>query len=150
MTLNFTVLSQLWSLITSRHAFRWSWNFQKLMQVRYTLDLRTFQVKILPPEITKTWEFAILGGNLGAWEPIWISMVFYDFVDFWNCQLLPLENEFLQKFWTINAHNKFTIKHWEKICMKFVEGFSGLFCINITWYYGNLNVKCLFWWYLLK
>ena len=26
--------------------------------------------KILPPEITKTWEIAILGGTLGAWEPM--------------------------------------------------------------------------------
>ena len=36
LTLNFTFLGQLGSLITSRHAFRSSWNFQKLMQVRYT------------------------------------------------------------------------------------------------------------------
>ena len=35
MTLSFTFLGQLGSLITSRHAFRSSWNFQKLMQVRY-------------------------------------------------------------------------------------------------------------------
>ena len=26
--------------------------------------------KILPPEITKLWETAILGGTLGAWEPM--------------------------------------------------------------------------------
>ena len=39
----------LGSLITSKHAFRWSWNFQKLMQDRYTSDLRTFEVaKIFP------------------------------------------------------------------------------------------------------
>ena len=25
--------------------------------------------------------------------------------------------------------------------MNFAKGFSGLFCINITWHYGNLNVK---------
>ena len=31
-------------VITSRHAFRSSQNFQKLMQARYTSDLRTFQV----------------------------------------------------------------------------------------------------------
>ena len=103
---------------TSRHAFR-SWIFQKLMQVRYTSDLRTWKkntmwniffqfmalsissikelllkpseiqwnitgtlpgklrrkiswalsYKIFPPEITKTWEMAILGGTLGTWEP---------------------------------------------------------------------------------
>ena len=36
LTLNFT--------FSGRHAFRSSLNFQKLMQVRYTSDLRTFQV----------------------------------------------------------------------------------------------------------
>ena len=44
--------------------------------------------KILPPEITKTWEIAIFGGTLGAWEPMWNSMVFYDFVNFWKFQPL--------------------------------------------------------------
>ena len=38
--------------------------------------------KILPLEITKTGEIAIFGGTLGAWEPMWNSMVFYDFVNF--------------------------------------------------------------------
>ena len=27
---------------------------------------------------------------------------------------------------------------------KFVKGFHGLFCINITWHYDNLKVKCPF------
>ena len=44
LTLNLTFSGQLGSLITSRHAFRSSQNFQKLMQVRYTSDLVTFQV----------------------------------------------------------------------------------------------------------
>ena len=38
----------------------------------------------------------------------------------------------------------------KKIYVKFAEGFSGIFCINITWHYGNLNVKCFIWWYPLK
>ena len=38
--------------------------------------------KILPPEITKTWEIAILGGTLWAWEPLWSSMVFKWFCEF--------------------------------------------------------------------
>ena len=38
----------------------------------------------------------------------------------------------------------------KKFYVKFVKDFSGLFCINITWHHGNLNVKCFFWWYLLK
>ena len=37
-------LRQLGSLITSRHAVTLSSNFQKLMRVRYTSGLRTFQV----------------------------------------------------------------------------------------------------------
>ena len=51
----------------------------------------------------------------------------------------PPENEFLQKFCTINAHNneEFTIKPSEKkIYVKFVEGFSGLFCISTV-----LNIR---------
>ena len=44
--------------------------------------------KILPPEITKMWEIAILGGTFGTWEPMWNSMVFYDFVNFWKFQPL--------------------------------------------------------------
>ena len=44
--------------------------------------------KILPPEITKMWEIAILGGTLGAWEPMWNFMLFYDFVNFWKFQPL--------------------------------------------------------------
>ena len=43
-TQHFKFLGQLGWLITSRHTFRSSWNFQKLMKVRYTFDLRTFQV----------------------------------------------------------------------------------------------------------
>ena len=149
LALNFTFSGQLGSLITSRHAFRSSWNFQKLMQVRYIYfwlkDISGFEnflskirgliklnkktmsnvffqflmlnissikellhksseiqwnitetlprklkrkiswalsYKILPPEITKMWEIAILG----AWEPMWNSMVFYDFVNFWKFQ----------------------------------------------------------------
>ena len=30
----------------------------------------------------------------------------------------------------------------KKIYVKFLEGFSGLFCINITWFHGDLNLKC--------
>ena len=41
--------------------------------------------KILPPEITKMWEIAILGGTLGAWEPVWNSMVFL-----WFCEFLKV------------------------------------------------------------
>ena len=44
LTLNFTYSGQLGSLITSRHAFRLSLNFHKLMQVIYTSDSETFQV----------------------------------------------------------------------------------------------------------
>ena len=30
----------------------------------------------------------------------------------------------------------------KKFHVKFVEGFYDIFSINITWPYGNLNVKC--------
>ena len=45
----------------------------------------TLSYKILPPEITKMWEIAILGGTLGAWEPMWNSMVFL-----WFCEFLKV------------------------------------------------------------
>ena len=41
--------------------------------------------KILSPEITKTWEIAILGGTLGTWEPMWNSVVFL-----WFCEFLKV------------------------------------------------------------
>ena len=44
--------------------------------------------KILPPEITNAWEIAIFVGNLGAQEPMWNSIVFYDFVNDWKFQPL--------------------------------------------------------------
>ena len=47
--------------------------------------------KILPPEITKMWGIAISGGIWGAWEPMWNSMVFYDFLNFWKFQSLSFD-----------------------------------------------------------
>ena len=44
LTLNFTFSGQLGSLITSRHAFRSSRNFEKLMQVRYTSGYKNFRL----------------------------------------------------------------------------------------------------------
>ena len=49
-------MGQLRSLITSRHVFRSSWSFQKLMQVRYTSGLRKFLVlKIFFPRSDGSW-----------------------------------------------------------------------------------------------
>ena len=42
--INFRFWGQFRSLTTFRYIFRWSWNFQKSMQVRFTSDLRRFQV----------------------------------------------------------------------------------------------------------
>ena len=47
--------------------------------------------KILPPEITKMWGIAISEGIWGAWEPMWNSMVFYDFLNFWKFQSLSFD-----------------------------------------------------------
>ena len=44
--------------------------------------------EILPPEITKMWEIAIFGVVLGVSKPMWDSMVFYDFMNFWKFQPL--------------------------------------------------------------
>ena len=47
--------------------------------------------KILPPEITKMWGIAISEGIWGAWEPMWNSMGFYDFLNFWKFQSLSFD-----------------------------------------------------------
>ena len=55
-------------------------------------------------------------GNLKFWQIFWKEkLIFISEMPFFL--LLPPENESLQLFWTINAHNneQFTIKHWEKI-----------------------------------
>ena len=39
-------------------------------------DYWALSYKILSPEITKTWEIAILGGTFGTLEPMWNSKVF--------------------------------------------------------------------------
>ena len=64
----------------------------------------------------------------------------------------PPKNEFLSKFWTISSHNnaEIAIKHGKKFYVKFMKDFSGLFCINTTRHYENLNIKFFLWWYPLK
>ena len=63
--------------------------------------------KILPAEIRKTWEIAIFGGTLGAWESMWNSMVF---LWFWISESFSLyllvENRFILKlgFFTYFDH----------------------------------------------
>ena len=114
------------------------WNVRKIKH--YSHKVLNLQVYLIVLVLTH--------GNLQFW---WIfckeNKIFITGIPFFLT--LPPENEFLQTFWTINARNneEFTIKHWEKKYVKFVKDFHGLFCINITWHYGNLNVKCFFWWY---
>ena len=46
--------------------------------------------KVLPPEITKTWKIAFLGGGV-LWGPgNQCEMIFHDFVNFWKFQPLSL------------------------------------------------------------
>ena len=47
--------------------------------------------------------------------------------------LLPPENVFIQKFWTINGHKneEFTTKHWKKFYVKFAVGFLA-FSVSIS------------------
>ena len=87
--------------------------------------------KILPPEITKTWEITILGGTLGAWEPMWNSMA-YDFLDFWKFQ--PLS--FLVK-------NRFNFKLGFFTYLEYISGgiIKKTFYIQITIAPGNIDAK---------
>ena len=92
-----------------------------------------FSYKLLHPEITKTWEIATLGvlcgsGNQCGIQWFFMILLFSESFSHWAIffkekvifitgmlffLLLPPENEFLQKFWTMNAHNneEFTFKH---------------------------------------
>ena len=66
--------------------------------------------------------------------------------------ILPSKNEFLSKFWTISDHNneEIIIKHGKKNYVKFMKGFSGVFCINIARHQENMNMKSFLWRYFLK
>ena len=82
------------------------WNISKIKHHSYeVLNLQVYLIVLV-----------LTHGNLQFWG---ISckekVIFIRGMPFFL--LLPLESEFLQKFWTINAHNneEFTIKHWEKI-----------------------------------
>ena len=55
--------------------------------------------------------------GVNSWKPVILG-------DFWQRK---------GDFYYANNNEEFTIKHREKILnLKFVEGFSELFCINIT------------------
>ena len=65
------------------------WNITGILPEK--LKLKFFwalSYKKLPPEVTKTWEIAIFGGIFVAFKPMWNSMAFYDFVNFWKVQPL--------------------------------------------------------------
>ena len=103
-TLNFTISGQLGRLITSRQAFRLSWNFQKLMQVRYTPDLRAFQ-------FVKISFFPRSGGSLNCKKkPMWNVFSIFDIKYFFRTPYTFLKSEFkdIQKQFT---ENLWTWKH---------------------------------------
>ena len=62
---------------------KYNWNSAKKTKKKYFLG---FILQDITPEITKTWEIAIFGGTLGAWEPMWNSMI--------KCLYLLAENSF--------------------------------------------------------
>ena len=64
---------------------KYNWNSTKKTKKKNFLE---FILQDITPEITKMWEIAILGGTLGAWEPMWNSVAFYDFVNFLRFQPL--------------------------------------------------------------
>ena len=93
----------------------------------------TLSYKILPPEITKTWEIAILGVTLGTWEPMWNSMVFYDFVNFWESFSLYL---------LVKNSLNFKLVFFSHILNIFQAVSSGkMFYIEITIVPGDIDAK---------
>ena len=57
-------------------------NITRTLPGKLKINFWALSYKILPPEITKMWEIAILEGTLGALEPMWNSMIFFDYVNF--------------------------------------------------------------------
>ena len=69
-------------------------NWNSIMKTK-TKIFWALYYKILPPEITEMWEIASLEGTFGTWEPMFNSMVFYDFVNFESFSLyLLVKNSF--------------------------------------------------------
>ena len=87
--------------------------------------------KILPPEITTTWEIAVLGGALEAWEPMQNFIVFYD------CEFQKVSASF---FWlkTVLTLN------WDfSLIFNIFQGVSSekTFYIQITIVSGDIDAK---------
>ena len=94
-------ISSIKELLYKPSETQWNMTETLLGKLKRKISCALFY-KILPPEITKTWEIAILVDNLGTWEPMWNSMVFYDFVNFWKFQSLNCFNfklGFSHLFW---------------------------------------------------
>ena len=126
MTLDFTFLCQLGGLITSNHTFRSSWNFQKLMQVRYASDLRACQVVKM--------FFQDQGVHKSAKEkPCWIFFSILDVKYFFNKKTLTS---------TCRNPKKYSWNSTEKTKKK---NFSGFILRDITpSNYKNVRY-CYFW-----
>ena len=80
-------ISSIKELLHKPSEIQWNMTETLLGKVKRKISC-ALSYKMLPPEITKTCEIAILGDNLGNWEPMWNSMFFYDFVNFWKFQSL--------------------------------------------------------------
>ena len=87
--------------------------------------------KILPPEITEMWEIASLEGTFGTWEPMFNSMVFYDFVNFESFSLYLL------------VKNSFNFKLGFFTCFEYISAgiIRKTFCIQITIVPGDIDAK---------
>ena len=83
------------------------WNISKIKHHNYeVLNLQVYLIVLM-----------LTHGNLSFWGIFCrANVIFITGMPFFL--LLPHENEFLQIFWTINAHSneEFTMKHWEKTC----------------------------------
>ena len=131
MALNFTFSGQLGSLLTSKYAFRWSWIFQKLMQVRYTSDFRTFPyVKIFFPRSRGSWNckkcpcgmfFSILMLNISATK----ELLHKPSQIHWNTTG-PLSGKLKRKIWVGALSYKILLpeitKSWEIAIFRWERG----------------------------
>ena len=101
-------------LVISINLYMKCWSISKIKH--HTYKVLNLQVYIISFGVN-SWKPVILRDFLLKKVIFITGMLFF--------LLLPPSNEFLQKFWTINALNneKFKTKHWKKNYVKFAEGF---------------------------
>ena len=103
----------------------YSWLFQWIYMWNNEMKyLKDQSYEVLKPQLWSIKPASIIYSfGVNSWKPVILGDLLQK-CDFFTVMpfflLLAPDNEFLQKFWTINAHynEEFTMKHWEKLLCK--------------------------------